>query len=385
MYFSTEKQVVRILHTGDWHLDSPFARLTPTKSEERRRELRDTVSRMLQLVRERDIDIVLIAGDLFDSLDVTSRTLGWLIDEMAACPRVRFVIAPGNHDPYTPKSPYASGRFPSNVSIFSTERLSSFVFPELNTAVYGWAFLSDRLESSPLAGERVAERDRLNLICGHCDFGVPLSKYGPVTSADVASFGADYAAFAHRHLPSQPTRAGETPWAYCGCPEGRSFDETGKGGVFLIEATREGEGWSLSTRRVELARRRYEKATVDLTGVASRAEVAGRIKALVEEKGYGEDTLLRVTFTGATPPDLSVPREAEGAAQVLGLYHLEIIDETTPTYDARLLETDMSVRGELYRSLLPRLTGGSEADRALAARALRLGLAAIDGNDITDL
>ena len=384
MFFSAEQQSVRFLHTGDLHLDSPFSGLSAKKSEERRRELRETFSRITAFVRDRAVDLVLIAGDVFDCEYVTPSTARLLIDELAACTRAKFVISPGNHDPYTQDSLWASDRLPENVRVFSTEALGSFVFPELNTTVYGWAFLSDTLAASPLAGRRVDEPDRLNLICAHADFGVPLSKYAPMTAADLAAFGAQYAALGHKHIPTPPTPVGDrTLMAYCGCPEGRSFDEPGRGGFILCEATKKEGGWQITTERVEIARRRYESETVDLTGVDTAVEAARRIKAVVEQKGYGEDTALRITFTGATPPDFPVPKQADGTQ--LGLYSLELADRTSPVYDARYLENDLSVRGELYRSLLPQLTSGTPEERALAARALRIGIAALQGEDITNL
>ena len=85
MIFSSEQQCVRFLHTGDLHLDSPFSGLSVKKSEERRRELRESFSRMMALVRERNIDLVLIAGDVFDSEYVTHATARLLIEEFAAC------------------------------------------------------------------------------------------------------------------------------------------------------------------------------------------------------------------------------------------------------------------------------------------------------------
>lgn len=386
MIFSSERRIVRFLHAGDLHLDSPFSRLSPQMSEERRQELRDSFSAVMRIVREKDVDLVLLPGDLFDGEYVTSGTAALLTGEIAACPKCRFVIAPGNHDPYTKASLYASGRLPENVSVFTNEALSSFTFPELNTTVWGWAFLSDKLEVSPLAGHKVTEPERLNLICGHADFGVPLSPYGPVTSADLSEFGADYAAFAHKHIPVGPSPVGAHGlYAYCGCLEGRSFDEPGRGGVILVTATRNetDDRWTLTPERIEIAHRRYETETVDLTGIGNNLEVARRIKAVVENKGYGEDTALRVIFTGSTPPDFAIPPEANGAA--LGLYYLELIDRTVPNYDARYLEKDLTVRGELYRSLLPKLTSGTPEERATAARALRMGLAALEGNDFTQI
>lgn len=374
---------VRILHTGDLHLDSPFSGLSVKKSAERRAELRRTFSRLMELVRERHIDLVLMAGDVFDAAYVTGATAAFLMEEIAACPDCRFIVAPGNHDPYTHDSIWASSRLPENLLVFSHEELAAFVFPHWQTAVYGWAFLSDSLTVSPLSGHTAEDPTRLNLICGHCDLGVPLSKYGPVSEADLAAFGAQYAAFAHRHIPEEPTPVGRGLCAYCGCLEGRSFDEPGRGGVYVLEAVRQENGWEIATERVELSHRRYEIAHIDLTGVSQQREVARRIKAVVEQNGYGEETALRIVFTGSTPPDFAVPTQADGST--LGLYSLEIVDRTAPTFDARYLEKDMTVRGELYRSLLPRLSEGTPEERATAARALRMGIAALEGNDIANL
>lgn len=383
MIFSSERQTVRFLHTGDWHLDSPFSRLSPVQSEERRRELRDTFSRMTALIGEHAVDLVLIAGDLFDREFVTADTADCLLSAFRAHPRCRFIIAPGNHDPYRPDSLYASDRLPDNVFVFSSEALSHFDFPDLSAVVYGWAFLSDRLETSPLSGRAVADPSRLNLLCAHGDLGVPLSKYAPVTAEDVARFGAQYAAFAHKHVPIPPTPIGSGLYAYCGCPEGRSFDEPGRGGVYLGTATNTDGTWRVTTERIELSHRHYESITVDMTGADTRTEVARRLKDAVQKNGFGADCALRVTMTGSVPPNLAVPREADGGQ--LGLYYLELIDRTTPNYDALYLEKDMTARGELYRSLLPKLTGGTAEERATAARALRMGLSALAGEDITAL
>lgn len=379
-----KKRTVRMLHTGDIHLDSPFSRLRADKSEERRREMRETFARMLTYIREEAIDIALIAGDLFDCEYVTSATVKQLTDGFASCPDCRFFISPGNHDPYVRGGVYAAGRLPQNVHVFKDEALAAVDIPEWNVSVYGWAFLSERYEGAPLSGAKVSDSERLNLVCGHCEVGAPLSKYAALSEADVAAFAAHYAAFAHKHIPQPPKDAGGGAlYAYCGCMEGRSFDEPGIGGAYLVVARPNETGYTIETERIEFARRRYEVAQVDLTGVDTQLETARRIKAVVKENGYGEETFLRAVFTGATPPGFAVPQEADGSA--LGLYALELVDKTVPTYDAAFLEKDLSVRGELYRYLLPRLTEGTAEERAAAARALRMGLAALEGNDITNM
>ena len=73
----------------------------------------------------------------------------------------------------------------------------------------------------------------------------------------------------------------------------------------------------------------------------------------------------------------------ELSAKKYGAEYVEIRNSTTPTYDAEYLSSDMSLKGELYRYLLPALTDGTPDEREIASQALRIGLSALDGMDIT--
>ena len=72
-------------------------------------------------------------------------------------------------------------------------------------------------------------------------------------------------------------------------------------------------------------------------------------------------------------------------ARELGIAYLEIIDGTLPLLDGEYLERDTSLKGELYRTLRPKLISADAAERELALKALRIGLAAIDGKSILGL
>ena len=73
------------------------------------------------------------------------------------------------------------------------------------------------------------------------------------------------------------------------------------------------------------------------------------------------------------------------SAEEFGLFSLDIRDKTSPTYDSSRFMTDMTVRGAFYRVLAPMLEGEDEEQRQIAADALRVGFAALDGSDITTL
>mgnify|MGYP000870584768 CR=1 FL=1 len=172
--------MIKVLHTGDIHLDSPFSGLSPDRAELRRAELRSAFTSMMTYARTGDIDIVLVTGDLFESRYITRETAELVTGEFSrvGCP---VIVSPGNHDPYTHGSIWEKIKMPDNVKVFSSDVLQCFSFPELNTDVYGYAFVSGEMTSVPLASASVADRGRINLICAHADMTSPLSHSAPLS------------------------------------------------------------------------------------------------------------------------------------------------------------------------------------------------------------
>ena len=375
--------MIKILHTADLHLDSAFSSLTPQKSEERKEGLRKTFKKMMAYAAEEKIDILLMPGDVFDSAFISRDTSDVLCScfESLPCP---VVIAPGNHDPYTQSSIYASGRLPKNVHVFTSEIPTHFDFPQLNLSVWGSAFTRERYEHSVLSQIRGLDPQKINILCQHADTRSAVSQYAPISAKDIAYYGFTYAALGHVHTPPEPvvitSPDGErtTTVAYSGCPEGRSFDEPGFGGALLVET----DGKTTSLRRIQFSEKRYMVEELDVSGADSDDFIAETVKKLIGEKGYGEETTLRVILRGEISTNLhldipSVTSQAKGE-----LYSLELRDRTLPCFDINFLENDFSLRGALYSSLSEKLSSSDEYDRRVAAEALKIGLAAIDGRRI---
>lgn len=374
---------MKILHTGDIHLDSPFSRLDAHRAEARREDLRATFKAMMQYARENGIDMILIAGDLFEDKFVSRETVAMLIREFSAFARP-VVIAPGNHDCITAGSIWEKNVFPDNVYIFTDPTLTYFPFDEYGADVYGYAFTAPARTDSPLSGARVNDPARINLLCAHGDTTSPLSNYCPITRADIAAFGADYAALGHIHNPEPIVSDGARAYAYCGCLEGRGPDEIGPKGAIVAEIEKRDGIASVQARRVRFSRRRYEKCTVDCTGADTTALIEDALAREIEKNGYGEDTLLRATLTGSVSPSLVIDTHAL-EAQFSSVFSLEITDETIPQLDAREFENDRTVRGAFYRAMVKKIENASPREREIAVRALRYGLAAIAGENISDL
>lgn len=110
--------MVKIIHTGDIHLDAPFSLYDPRKAQARKNELRGVFSSIVVYAKTEKADMVIISGDFFDHGYVTKETLAHINEQFSSAPDCKFVIAPGNHDCADAKSPYKKAVFPPNVYIF---------------------------------------------------------------------------------------------------------------------------------------------------------------------------------------------------------------------------------------------------------------------------
>lgn len=378
--------MIKMLHFADVHLDSPFSLCDASQSAKRRNEHRAVFTSVMTYVRTSGIKYVLIPGDLFDIRAVSRETVDIVLREFSVNPGTRFIISPGNHDPYSSESVYSKVGFPDNVFIFKSEELTRLEFPDDGVDIYGYAFTSSSLVKCPIVGRSVENSERLNILVAHADTSSAISRYCPVTEKDIARFGADYSALGHLHnTDGVHSLSNGGLYAYSGCLEGRGFDECGYKGAILLDINYDrGSGTKkISTHPYRFSKRRYASEEIDVTGLAETDDVIERIRSRINEKHYGEETVLRVVLTGSVSPKLTADVSAIESA-LTPLYAFEVLDRTFPVFDDDFLKSDVTIRGEFYRSMIPKMTSGSPEERELAAWALRYGLSALAGENIID-
>ncbi len=362
--------MIRILHAADLHLDSPFQALGRDKAALRRSEQRALLGRIAELAREREADLVLFAGDLFDADSPYSETAR-LLEQTLPGMGVPVFLAPGNHDWYGPRSPWARLDLGKNVHLFTGGDVSQVDLPELNARVWGTAFTA-RHRQPPLAGfEAAKDADTVDIMVLHGEVGVPGSPYGAVTETELAHSGMDYVALGHNHACSGLRRAGDTFYAWPGCPEGRGFDETGEKGVLLVEV----EPGACRAEFVPLGGRRYETLRVDLTDSPDHGRTV--LDALGRDASRD---VYRIVLTGQpeTAPDLPGLRGAlEGR-----FFALELRDETCLRQDVWEGREVLSLRGLFLAGLWEKYQAAQTDDeRGQIELAARYGLAALENGE----
>jgi DNA repair exonuclease SbcCD nuclease subunit len=326
--------------------------------------------------------MILIAGDLFDAKFVSNDTRAQFVSLVRRA-NIPVVISPGNHDPYSENSFYSSVQKEDleNLYIFNAPELQIFDFDELRVRVYGYAFVSPVLNENPLLSANMPEDNGyLKIFCGHADMASPISRYAPISLAELSRFGFAYSALGHIHNREDKEDVGGRI-RYCGFAEGRSFDELGEGGVFVVDVDED----SCEAKRIVLSSRAFFAAEVSIPTDAEG--VVARICNAIRSKQYPSGAHLRLTLTGTA--DSQTVKEIKSSQDMIrseaGLEYIEIEDATLPIYDGKYLEKDVTVRGEIYRTLLPKLTSPDGTERKRAVLALKIALAAIDGNSVFDV
>lgn len=145
---------MRILHTSDWHLGRSFHGVGMLSAQQ------DFLDRLVEVVREQEIDAVLIAGDVYDralpSVDVV-RLLGSALERITAA-GAKVVLSSGNHDSAA-RLGFGSAVFERG-GVYLRTRTSEIAVPVLlndggglPVAVYGIPYLEPRLAAPALGVE----------------------------------------------------------------------------------------------------------------------------------------------------------------------------------------------------------------------------------------
>lgn len=201
----------RILHTSDLHLTSLGDRAC------------HSLEAMVELASKTKVDLVIVAGDLFDHNRVDDNLVSFVAEQMQRLP-VYVAILPGNHDCLVPDSVYhrvECWQGAINVRVFRAPQGETLDLPGLGVSLWGKAIVSHDGDIQPLAGiPRPRRKGQWHIAVAHGYYvgtEPPLFPSYHITEGEIASSGWDYIALGHypvfRCVCNEPVKA-----CYCGSP-----------------------------------------------------------------------------------------------------------------------------------------------------------------------
>ena len=352
---------MKIIHCSDIHLDSRMeANLSPAQAAERNSEICVTFGRMAAFAREQKVAAVLIAGDLFDGSRLSARTVDFVLDTIRRAPGVDFLYLRGNHDEM---DPFGGLELPDNLIIFGSEwtyrHYADVTIAGLEPE--DWQGMYDRLMLEP---------GRTNIVMLHGQISTQPGEE-LIALAKLRRKGIRYLALGHIHSYSVDALDPESEYCYCGCLEGRGFDECGEKGFVLLDI-QEGK---LTHEFVPFAARRLYDVSVDISELTTVSQLRQAMEAAAE--GISSDSLVKFTLTGTytleTQKDL---RFLKKSLEPL-FWFVKIKDESRFRIEKESYEHDISLQGEFIRLVM-----ASDRSEEEKARIICCGIQALSGEEI---
>lgn len=212
---------LRLLHTSDVHL-GPAGR-EPDGGRVHAHECVCPVDVIEHLVSEHAVDLVLVAGDLFDHARVSERLVEETFARLAAL-GAEVALLPGNHDVFDETALYRRHRGhvdASKVHFFDDPAGTAYDLFDGSLRLWARAMEEHAPHFEPLDGAPPHPGDRWYVVAGHGHFS-PAGFEGrssPITPEDIDATGADYVALGHWHVTTDlSTRGVRTPAWYPGAP-----------------------------------------------------------------------------------------------------------------------------------------------------------------------
>lgn len=355
---------MKIIHCGDLHLDSALvANLTPEKAKERNAELCAAFGRMVRYAVREGVQAVLIAGDLFDSAYVSGRTVDYLLEQLHSAPDVTFFCIRGNHDEYHPS--FAGRKLPENLQTFGPEweshRCGDVVITAMEPEGSGWLTLYEELKLNPQDLNIVMLHGQISTQPGMEQIALPLLRGKHI----------QYLALGHLHTYQKAPLDLDGEYCYCGCMEGRGFDECGEKGFVLLETC----GGRICSRFVPFAARQLHEVAVDITGAETVTQILHRVETAAD--GIPQEDLVKFLLQGVYTTQTQKDPVFWQKMLASRFWFVKIKDESRLQIDQEDYAHDASLKGEFVRLVL-----SSDRDEAEKAQIINCGIRALGGEEV---
>ena len=293
---------VRFLHTSDWQLGMARAFL-PAESQARYTDDQiEAVRALARIAEDQDCAFVVVAGDVFDSIQPDRRIVRRAIDAFGSF-TVPVYLLPGNHDADNPAALWSTSdvieRLPTNVHVLRDT--SSVAVPGAVAEVVGAPWPSRRPENDLLAaaleGLETPAPGVARIAVGHG--AVDLIAPDPLDPALISVSNLEgaitdgrisYVALGDRHSVTSVGTSGAV-W-YSGAPLATDYREVDPNKALLVEV--DASAGTLSVEPVDIGSWQFITKTFDVGGPESILAV----ESFLGELSNKERTVVKLGFVG---------------------------------------------------------------------------------------
>ncbi len=362
---------MKIIHCADLHLDSKMtANLSKEQAKERKMEILRTFTRMVEYAKKNGVSVILIAGDMFDTRNVSAMVRNTVRDVIVNNPEIDFLYLRGNHDNDNFLS--KMDEIPENLCLFK-DTWTKYTYGDV--AISGLEL--DENNSLTAYNTLVLDHDVYNIVTMHGQIAGYKSKdkVEVISLDDLKNKNIDYLALGHVHNRIAEKFDSRGMYCYPGCLEGRGFDECDEKGFVLLDIDTQNR--TAQTSFIHMAARAFYTLPVDVSGVFTTQEAIARMEEAIAQTQYPSNSLVKFVLQGEVDVECEIETAFLEEQFAEYFYFVKVYDETKIHVNYQDYEKDATLKGEFVR-----LVSESDLSEEEKSLIIKTGILALQGEEI---
>lgn len=353
---------MKFVHIADMHFDIPFTNLSKKGlSDERRLEQRKILKKIIEYIKQNQIEYLFICGDLYEQEYIKASTIEYINNLFCQIPETQIYITPGNHDPYIKNSYYNQYNWSQNVYIFN-QNLQKISNGNIN--IYGYGFNNFYMKSNNINKIEELEKEKINILLTHADLDGTNQEeqYNPIAKKELKQLNFDYVALGHIHKPSYQEENNQNI-IYSGSTIAMGFDEIGKHGMIVGEIT---NNKKLKIEFIQTDEKEFVEKNIQIDEILSKEELIEKINQIeLENNKY-----YKIILQGKRNFEINSYEIEKNINNKI----IKIKDETKLKIALDQIAKQNNLKGIFVKNMLKKIELAKEEEKEQIIKAIEIGL-----------
>lgn len=357
---------MKFVHIADMHFDSPFINLSDKDilGDLRRLEQRKVFKKVIEYIKQNNIEYLFISGDLYEHKYVKLSTIEYINSLFQEIPNTQIFISPGNHDPYIKNSYYNKFSWSENVKIFHSE-IEKIENKDIN--IYGYGFNDFYCTDCGIEKLELDDLNKINILVIHGTLdgaSIEEKQYNSMGRKMLQEKKFDYMALGHIHKPDYNTNI-----VYPGSTISLGFDELGEHGMIVGDIQK----GKVELEFVVLDEEKFKEIEMKVTDILSKEELIEKINELeIQSNEY-----IKVILKGNRNFEIN---KYELLKYMENERIIKIKDHTKIAYDLSKMANENTLKGLFAQEMLKKLNQPeiTEEEKRIIEKSIEIGLEALE-------
>lgn len=337
--------------------------------------IKSTFSKIIEVAGEESVDLVVLAGDIFDNHDLSQNVLGFFISEIEKLGDVPVMLLPGKRDSYVPGSFWDLWKITSpskNLYLLADNKAVTVELPAISTTIYGFPINFEYSLEKQLKSLQKSDstKNHIAVIYGNSE----IDKEFPAKLDLLKPFGFDYIAVGG---PGELTefQVGSVKAAASGSPLVLAPNPEKSDNLLLVDLNE--ESVSIGSKEV----RGFEWREIEIS-MDSFLNLEDLKKHILEHAG--QNTILRAKLTGLTLLDVGLNIEQLKSELEEHFLALDFDDQTRvlPENISEVKVQEKTILGQYLKVMVEKLNSAEEDKREKIEKSLKVGYSLMSGREV---